>query len=72
VEPLFDGIAQAPQHVELALREKDGKRWLFLLNYLSAPQRVKLAAPMRSLYTGEELAGEIELPPFGTLVAELE
>ena len=72
VKPLFEGIAQAPQHVELALREKDGKRWLFLLNYLSAPQTVRLAAPMRSLYTGETLAGEIELPPFGTLVAELE
>ncbi|MBE5814738.1 MAG: beta-galactosidase [Clostridiales bacterium] len=72
VKPLFAGIADAPWSVELALREKDGKRWLFLLNYLAAEADVTLHAPARSMETGEALSGRITLPPYGTLVVELD
>lgn len=71
VKPLFEGIADAPWPVELALRQKEGRRWLFLLNYLPKAQQVTLHAPARSMESGEMLAGSVELPPYGTLVAEL-
>jgi beta-galactosidase len=71
VQPLFAGIADAPWSVELALREKEGKRYLFLLNYLPKAQTVTLHRPLRSLETEEVLEGSVELPPYGVLAAEL-
>ena len=71
VEPLFEGIAQAPELVEMILREKDGLQYLFLLNYQAQEATVTLERPGLSLYTGEILHGNITLPPFGTLVLRL-
>jgi len=69
-ENIFASLAEAPEHVEMVLREKDGKRWLFLLNYLSAPQEITLKKEMRSLFTGEVLQGRQLLSPFGVMVTE--
>ena len=71
VKPLFEDIADAPELVELALREKEGCRYLFLLNYLPGEAAVTLKVPALSLYTGETLEGVITLPPYGTLVVQL-
>ena len=71
VKPLFAEIAQAPEQVEMALRNNEGKQYLFLLNYLSREATVTLVKPAISLYNGETLAGEVTLPPFGTLVLRL-
>ncbi len=67
----FAGLADAPDGVELALRQKDGRQYLFLLNYLSTAVQVNLHRAGRSLYTGDGVQGETCLPPFGTLVVEL-
>lgn len=69
-EPLFDGLVEAPEHVELVLREKDGKRWIFVLNYLSKPQTVTLKKPMHSLLDGKAAEGVQTLPAFGVMVLE--
>ncbi len=71
LKPLLADIADAPELVELALREKEGRRYLFLLNYLPREAAVTLKTPATSLYTGEKLTGEVILPPYGTLVVEL-
>ena len=68
----FAGVVSAPEHVELALRRKDGRQFLFLLNYLRTEAAVTLHKPVRSLYTGDVLSGAITLPPFGTLVVEID
>ena len=71
VKPLFESIAKAPELVEMILREKNGQRYLFLLNYQPTDAVVTLDAPAKSLYTGETLQGSVTLPPFGTLVLQL-
>ena len=67
----FRKWVEAPEGVELVMREKDGKRWLFALNYQASEQRLFLPEGLRSLLTGERAHGETVLPPFGTAVFAL-
>lgn len=64
----FASLIEAPEELELVMREKDGKRYLFVLNY--QPQQVgcKVKAPMRSLFSGDPAEGWYYLPPFGVEV----
>lgn len=62
------GLITAPEGVELALRRKDGKDYLFVLNFQSQPQTITLRRPMTCLYDGSTADGSVELPAFGTAV----
>ena len=53
------------------MREKEGRRFLFALNFMQTPQTITLCRKARLLYTGEETGGEVSLPPFGTAVYEI-
>jgi len=70
LEP-FAGVVDAPKEVQVIMREKNGARYLFLLNYQPAPVSVALKVPATSLYTGEKCTGEQQLPAFGTAVYAL-
>jgi beta-galactosidase len=61
---------EAPESVELVMREKDGRQVLFVLNYQPTEQRLRLRRPLRSLLDGKDADGEIVLPPFGVAVYE--
>lgn len=67
----WEHVAEVPERVELAVREKDGRTFLFLLNYMAQPQQVTLHRPARSLITGDMLEGTITLPKFGFEVIEV-
>ena len=56
---------QLPEGVELTVREKDGKRYCFLLNYQPTAQTVIFRKSMYSLLAEEDRWGNVELPPFG-------
>lgn len=71
VKPLFANLAEAHEQVELALRQKDGKQYLIVLNYLNRETTLTLKKPARCLYTGETLTGDVALSAFGTLVLEI-
>ena len=71
LEPFAD-VVSAPQEVELILREKNGEKFLFALNYQPKKMTVKLHQQMVSLFTGERLQGEIELAPYGVDVYRME
>ena len=71
VENLFSNICTAPETVEMVLREKEGKQYLFLLNFPNREAEITLHIPCKCLYTGDTLQGPVTLPPFGTLVLEL-
>ena len=70
LEPFRD-VIEAPESVELIMREKDGKRYLFALNYLANTQTLKLKRNVYSLFEEKELSGEVTLPPYGTAVYAL-
>ncbi|MBR6809484.1 MAG: Beta-galactosidase C-terminal domain, partial [Clostridia bacterium] len=68
---LFSNICTAPETVEMVLREKEGKQYLFLLNFPNREAEITLHIPCKCLYTGDTLQGPVTLPPFGTLVLEM-
>jgi beta-galactosidase len=58
----------APEGVELAAREKEGKRILFLLNYTDQPQKLSLGQSYRNALSGEAQPAEVQLAPFDVKV----
>ena len=60
-----------PEECELAVREKDGKTWLFVLNYAWEPQTICLKRRMKDIETGLVSDGNVELPAYGTKVYEV-
>ena len=70
LEP-FREIVTAPEDVEVVLREKDGQRFLFVLNFMAEERTITLLRSGTLLYTGETVQGEVTLPAFGTAVYQV-
>ena len=70
LEP-FRNIVEAPEEVELVVREKDNMKYLFVLNYCSREQNIILKTPVTLAETGALVAGLQVLPPYGTAVYAL-
>lgn len=68
----FREVIDAPETVELVLREKDGRQYLFVLNYKLQEAVIRLHKTVKSLLHGGECAGEITLPPYGVNVFVIE
>ena len=62
---------ELPPDVELVVRKKDGKRWIFALNYQPQPQEIRLCRPMYSLFEDKRVSGEMTLAPYDVQVWEL-
>ena len=60
-----------PESCELVVREKDGRQYLFVLNYAWEAQKICLKKAVTDLDTGLPAEGEVELPAFGTKVYAL-
>jgi len=67
LEPLKEYVT-APAEVELAMQEKDGEKYIFVLNYMHHEMKICLKHSAVNLLTGEALEGEVTLPAFGTAV----
>ena len=70
IDPFADIVA-APEGVELVMRRKNGRTFIFALNFQTTAQQIALKKPATLLYTGEPAEGVYELPPFGTAVFEI-
>ncbi|MFP3089852.1 beta-galactosidase [Treponema sp. TIM-1] len=70
IEDPYRNILNLPEGCELAVRKGGDKRYLFVLNFMGQKAALTLKKELRNLYTGEKAIGEIELPPFGTMVFE--
>ena len=65
----FAGLIDADgKEVELTLRRKQGKDFLFVLNFQAREVSYTLQKSMRALFTDEEVSGMQTLPAFGTAV----
>ena len=67
----FSDIVSAPQGIELIMREKNGQKFLFALNYQPTPQAITLHKAAVSLFSGEAAQGEITLSPYGVEVYQI-
>ncbi len=70
LEPFRETVT-GEEGVELVMREKEGRTFLFALNFQNVPQKICLHCPAVQMETGEEVQGEIVLQPFGTEVYEM-
>ena len=64
----YQSLLELPREAELAIREKDGRQYLFVLNYSHEPVQICLKQPMRDMYAGAETVGTIELKAYETKV----
>lgn len=64
----FSAWVDAPSGCELAMREKEGKRWLFTLNYGAHSEEIVLKVPMQEAFSGKVCTGTLTLPAYGTAV----
>lgn len=67
IEPWADAI-RLPEACELAVREKDGNRFFFVLNYGWSEQEIDVLQEMTDLDNGERVRGTVRLAPFETKV----
>lgn len=67
----FKDVIELPESCELAVRENDGRRFLFVLNYLPCEAQIVLKTQVLDLFAGEETKGHVTLAPYETKVYEL-
>ena len=67
----YANTIRLPEECELAVKEKDGQVWLFVLNFSWAPQEIELKEKVTDLDTQKEVTGVIRLAPFETKVYRL-
>ncbi len=67
-EAPLSAVIEAPECVELAVREKDGKEYLFVLNFAAEEKDIVLKAPAKDLLSGETENGTVTLPAYGVRV----
>ncbi len=67
----FREVIDAPETVELVLREKEGRQYLFVLNYKPQEAVLRLRRAVKSLLHSGVCEGEIALQAYGVEVFEV-
>lgn len=67
----YSDIIDIPKTCELAVRVKEGAKYLFILNYKKESAGIILKKQMENLYTGELVKGSMTLEGYGTLVLKI-
>lgn len=63
--------SELPDGVTATMREKDGRKFVFVQNYSNEQRSIDLGdKSFKDLLTGKERVGETELEPYGVLVLE--
>ncbi len=68
----WGNVVTLPAGCELAVREKNGKRYLFVLNYLPETAEVTLRTELTDLLERSPVSGRIEVEKYGVRVFSLE
>ena len=63
-------LLKVPDTVEVSMRQKDNRKIYFLLNHQHSPVRISFFKPMHDFLTGENVSGNLDLPPHGVLVLD--
>ena len=70
LEP-FSGTIQVPQECEIAVKSKDGKDYLFVLNFAKTAQKIILNKMVIDMDTNKNVNGAVALAPYETKVYRL-
>lgn len=66
----FGEVIELSESCELAVREKEGRRYLFVLNYLAQPAEMVLKKAVRNLWNGDMEEGKRQVEGYGVRVYE--
>ncbi len=66
----YGEVVTVPETMEIAVRKKDDKEYLFILNYTGTAGHVTFNRTVKDMYTGREISGEHMIEGYGTFVAE--
>lgn len=69
-EPFREYI-EAPDTVEIIMRKKEEREFIFVLNYQSEEVSYILKKQSKMMYSGEMISGKCTLPAYGTAVYEV-
>ena len=73
LKPATTGWSELPPEVEVAIREKQNRRFAFLLNYSDKPVKAHLLQGTEDMLEGERLAaGYLNIAPYGVKVLSLD
>lgn len=61
-----------PEDIELAIRHKDSRNYVFLLNYAASPQEIVINKEMNDLISGQKLVGKTVMQPYDVIIIETE
>ena len=64
----YTEVIELPPECELAVREKDGREYWFVLNYSAQDRAIELKQPMTDADTGMTVTGKVCLAPYETKV----
>ena len=71
VEGTYADVIEGPECVEIAVREKEDRKYLFVLNFASEEVTVTLKTPVYEMLTEMTESGAITLPKYGVKVYRL-
>lgn len=66
----YSHIIELPKEGELAIRSINGKKYIFILNYMPHNIEINIKTPMADLLTGNILSGTVTLERYGIMVLE--
>ena len=67
----YSKLISLPEMCELAIREKDGQQYLFILNFSHDAVEIELNKEMQDMFTGVKATGKIELAAYETKVYKI-
>jgi len=72
IEKILPGLAlksiKTPDEVEITTREKEGKRFVFVMNFSAKPSKIFLDEEYTELIKGKKLKEKVNLDPFEVLI----
>lgn len=63
----YGNFITVPEKCEIAVRVKEGIKYIFVLNYSDTPAEITVMEKMRDMYTGKEVSGSLILEGYGTV-----
>lgn len=63
-------LLETPPGVEVAARDKDGRRYLFVLNHTGESQSVSVLGSYKNVLTGAAVRGNVSLAPYDLAILE--
>lgn len=71
VKSPYENLVELPESCEIAVRQKDKDKFIFILNYSSEKAQIKILSDMINLYTGESVNGVQMLDGYETIVLKI-